>query len=184
MAMTLSQVPASLVMVTLCSMSPDRARLAAIAACASWVEMSDFLDGRLARRWGVATRLGAVVDSACDFVARTLGLVGLVSLGMLPAVALAPSVARDGLLWGGRAVGTVGPNAAGPFVRKSGKISGFVHGSVIVTLTWFALIRASVEIPLGLMGVMSALICLSSTLAALDYANHLRVAERTGGAAS
>jgi CDP-diacylglycerol--glycerol-3-phosphate 3-phosphatidyltransferase len=41
---------------------------------------TDWVDGRLARRWGVTTRLGAFLDTTADKLLVTTALVGLVSI--------------------------------------------------------------------------------------------------------
>lgn len=54
-----------------------------IAAATDWV------DGRLARRWGVTTRLGALLDTTADKLLVTAALLGLVAVGRAsPWVAL------------------------------------------------------------------------------------------------
>jgi CDP-diacylglycerol--glycerol-3-phosphate 3-phosphatidyltransferase len=50
---------------------------------------TDWLDGRLARRWGVATRLGAFLDTTADKLLVATALIGLVAIGRVsPWVAL------------------------------------------------------------------------------------------------
>jgi len=41
---------------------------------------TDWIDGRLARRWGVTTRLGAFLDTTADKLLVTTALIGLVSV--------------------------------------------------------------------------------------------------------
>ena len=42
--------------------------------------VTDWLDGRLARRWGVTTRLGAFLDTTADKLLVTTALIALVSI--------------------------------------------------------------------------------------------------------
>jgi CDP-diacylglycerol--glycerol-3-phosphate 3-phosphatidyltransferase len=41
---------------------------------------TDYLDGRLARRWGVTTRLGSFLDTTADKLLVTTALIGLVAV--------------------------------------------------------------------------------------------------------
>jgi CDP-diacylglycerol--glycerol-3-phosphate 3-phosphatidyltransferase len=51
--------------------------------------VTDWFDGRLARRWGVTTRLGALLDTTADKLLVSTGLVGLVAIHLAsPWVAL------------------------------------------------------------------------------------------------
>jgi CDP-diacylglycerol---glycerol-3-phosphate 3-phosphatidyltransferase len=50
---------------------------------------TDWFDGRLARRWGVTTRLGAFLDTTADKLLVSTALIGLVAIGRAsPWVAL------------------------------------------------------------------------------------------------
>ncbi len=50
---------------------------------------TDFLDGRLARRWGVTSELGSFLDTTADKLLVTTGLIALVAVGRAsPWVAL------------------------------------------------------------------------------------------------
>lgn len=51
--------------------------------------VTDWFDGRLARRWGVATRLGAFLDTTADKLLVATALIGLVAINRVsPWVAL------------------------------------------------------------------------------------------------
>ncbi len=64
---------------------------------------TDWFDGRLARRWGVATRLGSFLDTTADKLLVTSALVGLVAVHRAsPWVALI-IIARELILLGLRA---------------------------------------------------------------------------------
>jgi CDP-diacylglycerol--glycerol-3-phosphate 3-phosphatidyltransferase len=65
---------------------------------------TDWFDGRLARRWGVTTRLGAFLDTTADKLLVTTALIALVSVHRAsPWVALI-IVAREFTILGLRAV--------------------------------------------------------------------------------
>src|SRR5205807_6528505 len=44
------------------------------------VAATDWFDGRLARRWGVTTKLGAFLDTTADKLLVSTALIGLVSI--------------------------------------------------------------------------------------------------------
>jgi CDP-diacylglycerol--glycerol-3-phosphate 3-phosphatidyltransferase len=70
--------------------------------------MTDWFDGRLARRWDVATRLGSFLDTTADKLLVTTALVGLVAVGRAsPWVALI-IIAREFTILGLRAAVAAG----------------------------------------------------------------------------
>jgi len=70
--------------------------------------MTDWFDGRLARRWGVATRLGSFLDTTADKLLVTTALVGLVAVHRAsPWVALI-IIAREFTILGLRAAVAAG----------------------------------------------------------------------------
>jgi CDP-diacylglycerol--glycerol-3-phosphate 3-phosphatidyltransferase len=73
-----------------------------VAACTDW------LDGRLARRWGVTTPLGAFLDTTADKLLITTALIGLVAVHRgSPWVALV-IIGREFTILGLRAVVATG----------------------------------------------------------------------------
>src|SRR5436305_9227997 len=65
--------------------------------------VTDWFDGRLARRWGVTTRLGAFLDTTADKLLIATALIALVSVGRAsPWVALV-MVGREFAILGLRA---------------------------------------------------------------------------------
>jgi CDP-diacylglycerol--glycerol-3-phosphate 3-phosphatidyltransferase len=81
--------------------------------------VTDFLDGRLARRWKQATPLGAFLDTTADKVLVAGGLIALVSVGRASVWAAFLIVAREILILGLKGVAsaaqgeTVGPSLLG-----------------------------------------------------------------------
>ena len=57
--------------------------------------LTDFLDGYLARRWNLVTRLGKLLDPAADKILTSAALISLVELGIAPAWMVAVLVARE-----------------------------------------------------------------------------------------
>ncbi|HEV7579427.1 MAG TPA: CDP-alcohol phosphatidyltransferase family protein [Mycobacterium sp.] len=118
----------------LCSYIPDsRARWAMVALCLL-VETSDLMDGYLARRLGVATPLGAMIDSTVDHVARTTEAVALLAVGVLPAPLLVVMIGRDAAVSVVRQL-LLRRSGQDGGTRCSGKMKGIAQGICLVTLT-------------------------------------------------
>ena len=57
--------------------------------------LTDFLDGFIARRWGLVTRLGKLLDPAADKILTSAAFISLVELGRAPAWIVVTIVARE-----------------------------------------------------------------------------------------
>lgn len=57
--------------------------------------LTDFLDGFLARRWGLVTRLGKLLDPAADKILTSAAFISLVELGSAPAWIVVVIVCRE-----------------------------------------------------------------------------------------
>ena len=57
--------------------------------------LTDFLDGFIARRWGLVTRLGKLLDPAADKILTSAAFISLVELGLAPAWMVVTIVARE-----------------------------------------------------------------------------------------
>ena len=57
--------------------------------------LTDFLDGWIARRWGLVTRLGKLLDPAADKILIAAALISLVELGRAPAWIVVVIVSRE-----------------------------------------------------------------------------------------
>jgi CDP-diacylglycerol--glycerol-3-phosphate 3-phosphatidyltransferase len=135
MALTLGRIPVAGVFVgTLLLVEPGVGRLVAAFVILSLIEVSDLLDGILARRLGVESRAGEILDPYADAATRFLVFVGLAASGhtlwLLPVVVslrdLTVSYARIGL--------TIANES--PAARMSGKIKATVQsmGSFLLLL--------------------------------------------------
>ncbi len=69
---------------------------------------TDWLDGRLARRWGVTTRLGSFLDTTADKLLVTTALVGLVAVGRASPWVTLIIIAREFTILGLRAAVAAG----------------------------------------------------------------------------
>ena len=56
---------------------------------------TDFLDGFIARRWGLVTRLGKLLDPAADKILTSAAFISLVEVGSAPAWIVVIIVARE-----------------------------------------------------------------------------------------
>ncbi len=57
--------------------------------------LTDFLDGFIARRWGLVTRLGKLLDPAADKILTSAAFISLVELGRAPAWIVVTIIARE-----------------------------------------------------------------------------------------
>ncbi|MEM9596164.1 MAG: CDP-diacylglycerol--glycerol-3-phosphate 3-phosphatidyltransferase [Acidobacteriota bacterium] len=57
--------------------------------------LTDFLDGFIARRWGLETRLGKLLDPAADKILTSAAFISLVELDRVPAWIVVVIVARE-----------------------------------------------------------------------------------------
>lgn len=60
--------------------------------------LSDYADGKIARRYGLVTRLGQMLDPVADRLYTTATLVGLAAVDVIPWWLLGLLVARDALI--------------------------------------------------------------------------------------
>ena len=85
--LTLSRIPLSFLFCTVLLLSHDP--LLPCAALFLLVAVSDYLDGKLARKYKVQSRMGAVLDVAADFFFIGAACSSLNILGLLPGWMLA-----------------------------------------------------------------------------------------------
>jgi CDP-diacylglycerol---glycerol-3-phosphate 3-phosphatidyltransferase len=138
----------------------------ALLLLALLIEATDLADGRLARRWSIASISGGLVDSGCDCLARTTEFLTLCALGSFPYMAMVPIVARDGIVWAGRVL--LGQRSRDALrTRQSGKLKGVCHGSAIIAATSIYLFRPGYgDVIADLVGGVAAFASLAS---AIDY---------------
>lgn len=60
-----------------------------------FASLTDFLDGYIARRFGLVTRLGKLLDPAADKILTSAALISLVEMGRAPAWVVVTMVARE-----------------------------------------------------------------------------------------
>jgi CDP-diacylglycerol--glycerol-3-phosphate 3-phosphatidyltransferase len=86
--------------VTALLLSHDYAISAIVFLIAAW---TDFLDGRLARRWEVTTKLGSFLDTTADKLLVTCALIAMVSVGRASTWVALVIIAREFTILGLRA---------------------------------------------------------------------------------
>jgi len=166
---TMARLPLALAFLV-CSYVPDSRARWSMVVLAVLVELSDVLDGQLARRLGVATPLGAMADSTVDHVARTTEAVALLGVDVFPAPLLAVMIARDAAVSTVRQLSLRRSGCDGG-TRWSGKLKGVAQGLCIVTLTTYY--AAAAQLTVGWRAVTSAVIALAllvTSISLLDYA--------------
>jgi CDP-diacylglycerol--glycerol-3-phosphate 3-phosphatidyltransferase len=57
--------------------------------------LTDFLDGYFARRWGLVTRIGKLLDPAADKILTSAAFISLVEIGSAPAWIVVIIIARE-----------------------------------------------------------------------------------------
>src|SRR4051812_25815738 len=62
--------------------------------------VTDFVDGEIARRWGIVTNFGKLMDPLVDKIMMAAAFISLVPMGAIPAWAATTVVAREFLITG------------------------------------------------------------------------------------
>jgi CDP-diacylglycerol--glycerol-3-phosphate 3-phosphatidyltransferase len=62
--------------------------------------VTDFVDGEIARRWGIITNFGKLMDPLVDKIMMAAAFISLVPMGAIPAWAATTVVAREFLITG------------------------------------------------------------------------------------
>src|SRR6266481_5850014 len=102
---TLSRLALTVLFVVALSSSWQYARTAALVIFLI-AGLSDFVDGEIARRYGVITNFGKLMDPLVDKIMIAAAFISLVPLKAVPAWAATTVVARDFLVTGLRMMAT------------------------------------------------------------------------------
>lgn len=128
--------------------------------------VSDGLDGYVARRYGMASRLGAFLDPVADKVLVASTVITLTWIGRLPLWFTLVVVARDVLIMGGALayhVVTARLEMAPTFL---GKLNTFLQLSLLLSIV----LDAARWLPLaGLLPYAYALVALTTALSGVEY---------------
>ena len=122
--LTLSRLVLTVLFVSLLSSSWHYAHTTALVIFLV-AGITDFIDGEIARRYGVVTNFGKLMDPLVDKIMIAAAFISLVPLKAVPAWAATIIVARDFLITGLRlmasAKGRVLPRKASANTRRPGK---------------------------------------------------------------
>lgn len=128
--------------------------------------LTDFLDGFIARRYGLVTRLGKLLDPAADKILTSAAFISLVEMGLAPAWIVVTIVARE------FAISTLRSVAAsqGMVIAAawSGKAKTTLQVIAISLLIFYQ--RLGVLQPLAVIALWGALIF--SVYSGVEYAVH------------
>jgi CDP-diacylglycerol--glycerol-3-phosphate 3-phosphatidyltransferase len=166
--MTLARIPLALAFSVVVLGSSQPLSLGVLLACSAILgiaEITDFLDGFLARRLGVVSETGAMLDPYSDSVSRlivfwTLAGAGL-ALSFVPLVMAVRdvTVAYCRITWvrQGKSVSA----------RWSGKIKALVQGLAAFALLWSPALRATSGA--GMRAAISWVVIAVTVYSAMDY---------------
>ena len=105
--------------------------------------ISDYYDGEIARRYGIVTKFGKLMDPLVDKVMMAAGFICLVPLGAVPAWVATIVVARDFLITGLRLLA-----ATAGLVLPAEKLGKHKTSWQIATVVYFLLLLAAHELKL------------------------------------
>jgi CDP-diacylglycerol--glycerol-3-phosphate 3-phosphatidyltransferase len=149
---------------------------AAAAALFTFAAATDFVDGRLARHWGVASPLGSFLDTTADKLLVSTVLIALVAEGRVSPWIAAIIVGRELFMLGLRAAVAV----QGTVLKTSSW--GRVKTAVQFLAVLLAILRPEVELGGVLLDQWAMLVAAAVTLAsAADYVGRFASALRTTG---
>lgn len=103
--------------------------------------VTDYLDGEIARRYGIVTRFGKLMDPLVDKVMMAAGFICLVPFGAIPAWVATIVVARDFLITGLRLLA-----AAEGAVLPAEKLGKHKTSWQIATVIFFLVLLAASEL--------------------------------------
>lgn len=175
MALTLARIVLAPVFFLLFSLSgPGPAGLlAGVWAVLILSELSDALDGHLARRLGQVSELGKILDPFADSISRLTYFIAFVAAGIMPAWVLVILVYRDVAVAYIRVL--VARDKVLMPARTSGKLKAWVYafagfaGTAVFTLKktgWLPEVVATLDVVAFVLFVSSAVIALWSLV---DY---------------
>lgn len=131
-------------------LDPQEALL--IWICFAFIELSDVLDGQLARWWGVASDTGKLLDPFCDVLSRVGLLFVLALAGIVPAIAVLLIFYREVGMMGFRLImvqqqKVIGANSGGKLKAVAYTLTvgvglyALLHGKlqhIVTLLTWIS----------------------------------------------
>jgi CDP-diacylglycerol--glycerol-3-phosphate 3-phosphatidyltransferase len=141
-------------------------RPAIAVAILSAAGISDWLDGRVARRHGQGTRLGVLLDPICDRLFIVSVLITLVVVHGVPLWQLAVLITRD-------VANSLG--AAAVWILRPGRFAELRprrSGKVVTSLQFWSVVHIVLGLPF--FGVTFAAVALATAWALWDYSGEFR----------
>ncbi|MGD9830264.1 MAG: CDP-alcohol phosphatidyltransferase family protein [Hyphomicrobiaceae bacterium] len=156
-------------------MAGSESLLVAAFAVMALAGASDFLDGFLARRLGVESELGSVVDAVCDSIYHLSVFLAFLALHWLPAWMLFLIYARELIVPYLRTfVRQTGRTLS---IRQSGKVKSAVHGLCQMAVVGLAIFQAS-PVALESDGRVLALMGLATLASVVSLIDYIIAAQR------
>ncbi len=133
---------------------------------AGMAELTDLLDGIVARRGGTASRLGGLLDPLCDSLSRLTMYFSAALAGWISVAVPLAMVGRDLVVAYVRTIRalTGGPTAA----RSSGKIKAIVQGGGVIAIVALASVGRAGWVPLARVTVAACVIAVTGW-SLIDY---------------
>lgn len=125
--------------------------------------LTDFLDGFIARRWGLITPLGKLLDPAADKILTSAAFISLVELGLAPAWVVVAIVARE------FAVSTLRSVAASQHLVIAASWSGKVKTVVQVIAISLLIVHERLDTLQALSGIALYLALAVSVYSGVEY---------------
>jgi CDP-diacylglycerol--glycerol-3-phosphate 3-phosphatidyltransferase len=174
--LTLARIAAVPAMVVLLWEDPNHWELATAFVVFVAAMVTDIIDGWLARKWAIESKVGAFLDPMADKLMVTTVLIMLIPIGLVPAWLVALLLCRELAVTGLRGIAS----QEGIVIKASslGKIKTAYQSSAIGFLLWY-------EVTLGIDPLRSGMIllylgALFSLLSAVEYfGRFFRVASAT-----
>jgi len=174
--LTLARIAAVPAMVILLWEGPNRWELAAAFIVFVTAMVTDIIDGWLARRWAIESKVGAFLDPMADKLMVATVLIMLIPLGLVPAWLVAVLLCRELAITGLRGIAV----QEGIIIKASslGKIKTAYQSAAIGFLLWTDLTMGIDPLRAGL--ILLYLGALFSVLSAVEYfGRFFRVASAT-----
>lgn len=183
-ALTLSRIPLSIVFAFLVQKHGVGAwsvgNTAALLVLLTFIEVSDGLDGHLARKWKVGSEWGAMLDPYSDSVARLVVYYGLGAAGLVNPIVMFLMAFRDVTVAYCRILLTQHGRSVAAML--SGKIKAVVQGvgAYVAVLSVFLPLLTKSEAPVAVVNLVVSVVVASVTLWSIgQYASGALAAVRS-----
>jgi len=118
-------------------------------------EISDVLDGALARKMGLSSGLGQALDPLCDSLYRLTVFLAFAAAGWMPLWLIFPFLFRDIIVSYARIMAASRGVSIG--ARLSGKIKAVIQGAAQIGVVTFHMLGLADNLSLALIGIAAAM---------------------------